>query len=965
MMNRCPYPGLRPFEPEEAQLFFGRDEQIEQLLDKLAVIRFISVVGLSGCGKSSLVNAGMIPALESGLLPNASFRWQIARMRPGSQPLRNLAEALQPILKPDSDNSQDSVQAEPVEALPFIEASLRRGPLSLLEILREAPLPKHTNLLIVVDQFEELFRFHHEGGKDETEAFVKLLLASVQQDEMPIYVVTTMRSEFIGQCALFYELPEKMNEGQFLTPRLTRDQQREAIEEPAELFNGTIEPRLVNTLLNEMGADPDQLPVLQHCLMRMWTRKTIHNSQLTIDNSQLNSPLEEDQAGVFLTTEDYEAIGGLQDALSRHADEAYNDLNDQQKQIAETMFRCLSEGDRRRPVALREVANVAQTSTREVEEVTKAFRRPDRCFLRPYGDESLQTDTILDISHESLIRQWQRLTEWVKKEVESAETYRHLEKTACLWKEGKAGLWGNPDLEVSLKWQNQEKPTYEWAKRYGQHFKITIDFLNESAHEQERKNRQYEIETRKKLMQKRLVGISIIVTIIVIGLAWWAFQERAISEQAREEAIKAREEIEIISQRNQAFITQFIETIKNSLNEKGFIPQGYDESQSLSSTQKTSDVRQIKPLFQIAAIGDIKLQQRNDYFYLDIVTSLVSYGARTWRLTEFEFTLFLGINEMKGVSIGTDNTPEDIDLTPGVNQVPFHFNLGNDLSQIQQKFVHILSTIIKQQALSVITIEGVFDLGVKSEKGWTYGEEMEIEWPVQITPKYFEQLLKTHKSLIAELKEEFSSPTEKRDISDLQNTPSLVLLSKIIRSTFPEKDLTTTCEQSDDRCFFLQDGHGIDVIDNWIMKIKTIDMHDENDQSYMDVVVEMSNQNLVDLKLQNMKVTVYFTTGSDDEGTWKNLKEESQTIEIGTAAIENKILEAQKNSEVTFHLNMGNKQEQFEKVLFIMKKLGNPSKPIHMFINKKFDLGLGLDSKWLIAREIRVEWIFSPKVGSK
>ena len=170
-----PYPGLRPFSREESYLFFGREEHTDQLLEKLGESRFISVVGLSGCGKSSLVRAGMIAALESGYLVSAGAHWRIVEMRPGNDPLRNLAEALTKTLQPlhpgcpqDTGSVAPGNSKHPVSPsvrqpgfsgmFPFWQASLRRGPRGLLEILRENPLPPNTNLLLMVDQFEELFR---------------------------------------------------------------------------------------------------------------------------------------------------------------------------------------------------------------------------------------------------------------------------------------------------------------------------------------------------------------------------------------------------------------------------------------------------------------------------------------------------------------------------------------------------------------------------------------------------------------------------------------------------------------------------------------------------------------------------------------------------------------------------------------------------------------------------------------
>jgi hypothetical protein len=267
-LSTAPYPGLRSFLHTEADIFFGREEQTDQLLRKVQAAHFLAVIGPSGCGKSSLVRAGMMSALAAGFLTRSGAYWRIAEMRPGQRPLARLAEALtSPLaLGPEFGSEPESAA--------FLQAMLRRGPLGLLEAMRESPLPKHANLLLLVDQFEEIFRFRRDVDPDEADAFVALLLATAQQNDIPIYVVITMRSEYLGDCALFTGLPETINESQFLTPRMTREQCEAAIVKPARVFGGNVDPALVNRLLNEMSSDPNQLPLLQHCLMRMWTKAT-------------------------------------------------------------------------------------------------------------------------------------------------------------------------------------------------------------------------------------------------------------------------------------------------------------------------------------------------------------------------------------------------------------------------------------------------------------------------------------------------------------------------------------------------------------------------------------------------------------------------------------------------------------------------------------------------------------------
>ncbi len=231
-------------------VFFGRDTQVDQLLERLGRQRFVAVVGTSGCGKSSLVHAGLIPALGTGLLGSAGARWAVATMRPGDRPLWRLAQALldPAVLGPAwSDLEHPAAQ---------LHAMLQRGPLGLVEVLAESPLSGGRKLLLLVDQFEELFRYRREGEgqRDEANAFVSLLLASARATEGTMYVVLTMRSDYLGDCALFDGLPEALNDSQFLTPKLTRAQRQQAIEGPARVFEGRAEPALVARILNDMGS---------------------------------------------------------------------------------------------------------------------------------------------------------------------------------------------------------------------------------------------------------------------------------------------------------------------------------------------------------------------------------------------------------------------------------------------------------------------------------------------------------------------------------------------------------------------------------------------------------------------------------------------------------------------------------------------------------------------------------------
>jgi hypothetical protein len=491
-----PYPGLRPFRQEETDIFFGREEHTDQLLERLANHRFLAVTGLSGCGKSSLVRAGLIPALNRGFVAEAGHQWRVAQMRPGRTPFARLAGALLNTAALASEREAITGGAE------FVEKTLRRGPMGLAEVLRQTPPPPGSNLLLVVDQFEEIFRFRTEDEArealtleqsqrqrqrriDEAEAFVQLLLASKDQVEFPIFVLLTMRTDYLGHCAVFRGLLEVINESQYIPPPLSREQLVEAISAPAQVFNGRVEETLCHRLLNDAGSSQDQLPLLQHALMRMWNLAKARQGEESTRNP------------ILLTVEHYAQIGSVRlsatkgSALSRHGREVLDNLgSEKRRNTAEMLFRALSGGamdrrDTRRFVSVREVAAIAKVTSEEVIEVADIFRAPGCNFITTIAGESscgkLQPETELDISHESLIRHWDKLKGWVDREARAATEYLRLVGEEERYSEGHRAELTALELQNAFAWQREFSPNDFWALRYGGSYQKVETFLTKSA----------------------------------------------------------------------------------------------------------------------------------------------------------------------------------------------------------------------------------------------------------------------------------------------------------------------------------------------------------------------------------------------------------------------------------------------------------------------------------------------------
>ena len=531
-----PFPGLRPFKIEESHLFFGREGQSDEVLLKLSKNRFVGVIGPSGSGKSSFVYCGVLPILYGGFLTDVSPNWEVVVTRPGAGPIDNLAEAL---LKSSVDYANASPEDQKIKRT-IVSTLLRSSSLGLVEAVQQSRKARDTNYLILVDQFEELFRFKDStdpGSVNETLAFVNLLMEAVNYEDSPIYVGITMRSDFIGDCAQFPELTRKLNDSHYLIPQMTRDQKRRAVEGPVAVGGAHISPRLVQQLLNDLGDNPDQLPILQHALMRTWSYWANYRDY-------------EDEP---VDLKHYEAIGTMSEALSQHANEAFEELDEGQKRICEVLFKAITEkrGENfgiRRPTRLNEIAAIADVSEKDVAEVIEKFREPGRSLLTPAHGLELGPKSMIDISHESLMRIWVRLKNWVDDEAEAVQMYLRLAEAAAMYQVGKAGLWRPPDLQLALNWQAKHKPTLVWGQRYHPAFERTMVFLEYSRKEFETEQRIKELEQKRKLQRARVTAI-VFGSLMVVALLFLVYAIYQQTEAKRQQAIAEANFVEAEKQR--------------------------------------------------------------------------------------------------------------------------------------------------------------------------------------------------------------------------------------------------------------------------------------------------------------------------------------------------------------------------------------------------------------------------------
>ncbi len=509
-----PYPGLRPFGMKESHLFFGREGQSETILKYLSEHKFAAVTGASGSGKSSLIYCGVLPLLYGGFIPNAGSNWEIITTRPGSTPVWNLAEALY------QKNSESPASSSKDNLTDYFYTVLRRHSLGLVEAVQQLKLTEKSNLLIVVDQFEELFRYKEssnklENRKDEPETFIRLLVSTIEQTELPVYIILTMRSDFIGDCSDFTGLTSLINKSNYLVPQMARSDYEVVITGPLKVAGLNIEPRLLQHILNSIDDNHDQLPVLQHAMMRTWEFWKRHNDS--------ESPL---------SMRDYMAAGRVENALSLHANEAYIKLNDNERQLCKTIFKALTEKGTegkgiRRPATITELSELSQAQPSEVIKIVDAFRQEDKSFLTPSDNKKLTHDTVIDISHESLMRGWDKLRAWVEEEASSSQTYIRLIELAGLYQKGRAGLMRPPDLHLASSWKKNQNPNRAWAKRYNPAFEKAMVYLNTSEKKfQAEEESKIKIRKRELYRTRRIAILMSVFAVVFLMAVFYAYVQR-------------------------------------------------------------------------------------------------------------------------------------------------------------------------------------------------------------------------------------------------------------------------------------------------------------------------------------------------------------------------------------------------------------------------------------------------------
>jgi formylglycine-generating enzyme required for sulfatase activity len=436
-----PYKGLNYFDIDDADLFFGREKLIAAFVDHLRHHSFLAVIGASGSGKSSIIRAGLVPALmhqrvlEDGTLPpNGSEMWPVLMLTPTDRPLHNLADHL--IWKLNLNVKKNILVAEMLSD-PTI---LRHYVQMALNSRNKTNEPQQTHrILIVIDQFEELFtQLRSDNNQTQTQtqqirrAYINNLLTAIQvppseceEQESHAIVVITLRADFYAHCAEFDNLREALERQQKYIGSMNLDELRHAIEDPLQMNGWTIQPELVDQLLYDVGDEPGALPLLSHALLETWKRRS----------------------GRTLTFAGYLATGRVQGAIAKTAENVYaKELTAQQQTLARNIFLRLTElGEgveyTRRRANLDELIpkTTVKSDVEDVIDILTKARLITTSSCENNGqigeriDENAAREIQVEVSHEALIREWPSLHSWLDDNQGKLRVHRHVTEATEQW----------------------------------------------------------------------------------------------------------------------------------------------------------------------------------------------------------------------------------------------------------------------------------------------------------------------------------------------------------------------------------------------------------------------------------------------------------------------------------------------------------------------------------------------------
>ena len=497
--DKSPFKGLFPFEEDDANIFFGRESLVTNIVQRIMPTaqhvsrlaekaNFLALIGASGSGKSSVVRAGVIPALRQ------DSKWMIYLLTPAMHPLETLAVTL----------THDSESTTLTETL---MADLKKSSRTLHLYARKR-LPHHHNnlktrrLLLVIDQFEELFTLCRD--ESERHAFIENLVYAVDPiNGGTTFVIITLRADFYGHCLAYANLHTLLESYQKIVPAMTEEELASAITQPAANVGLTFEEGVVKLLLRDVGAEPGSLPLMSHALLATWQRRE----------------------GQQLTLAGYMGAGGVRGAIAKTAESTYQQLSTQQQTIARNIFLRLTELGEGTQYTRRRA-----TFTELVLDPALESMFVDIVYILSQARLITATRESVEVAHEALIRGWPRLLQWLEENRDDLRLHRKLTEAVQ--------TWVSLDKDVAALYRGRVlTDAQEWAMKHPHDLNAQErEFLAVSQAALEAQERAREMALQRELeMQENLLEQE---RELSASREWELIQARALADSERQRVVE-------------------------------------------------------------------------------------------------------------------------------------------------------------------------------------------------------------------------------------------------------------------------------------------------------------------------------------------------------------------------------------------------------------------------------------------
>lgn len=495
----CPYRGLRPFREEDAAIFHGREAFSQRLLEAILDRNLVAVVGTSGSGKSSVVQAGVIHQLRSHHPPDST--WDAISFVPGAHPFDHLAASLMPLLEPELDEIELLAKAKKLGNL------LAEKEVTIESVIdRVLKISGGTDrLLLVADQFEEIFT---QTSNSDRQAFLDALLQALDRS-LPLTVVITVRGSFYDNLiSASRDLSDRLEQAVINLGLMTQNELRRAVVEPAKRVGLTFEPGLIKRILDDVGNEPGNLPLLEFALSELWSRRQ----------------------GKLMTHHAYEDIGGVSGAIAQRADAVFMALPTAQQKLAHRILTRL--------VTVSEQVEITHATRKRTklselgEECQEVLKVMTDARLLVVGRLGVDGEKTAEVAHEALIRHWERLRGWLDEDREFLLWRRRLLAALSEWERtgrDRGTLLRGMPLREAERWHNERVSDLNTQEH---------EFITKSSKRDQRER------TRRERRRKFVLFSSLGSAVIFLALASFALIE-SLEAFSRELSAAARAQLSV------------------------------------------------------------------------------------------------------------------------------------------------------------------------------------------------------------------------------------------------------------------------------------------------------------------------------------------------------------------------------------------------------------------------------------